>query len=91
MTPEWGTSLHTLPPETQFLLLQLEDEGQQAAAGSSSSDSSGGGRYAVVLPLIDGDFRATCRPNRCVIRVVKDVGIWGGFLAQEYLTGAAMT
>lgn len=77
MTPEWGTSLHTLPPETQFLLLQLEDEGQQAAAGSSSSDSSGGGRYAVVLPLIDGDFRATCRPNRCVIRVVKDVGIWG--------------
>jgi hypothetical protein len=66
MTPEWGTSLHTLPPETQFLLLQLENEGQQAgASGSSSSDSSSGGeRYAVVLPLIDGDFRATCRPNR---------------------------
>jgi raffinose synthase len=59
MTPEWGSSLHTLPPETQFLLLEL-DEGQQQPAGSSSSS----GRYAVVLPLIDGDFRATCRPNR---------------------------
>jgi hypothetical protein len=58
MTPEWGSSLHTLPPETQFLLLQL-DEKQQA-----SSSSGGGRRYAVVLPLIDGDWRATCRPNR---------------------------
>lgn len=66
MTPEWGTSLHTLPPETQFLLLQLEDEQQHqtAGGGSGSSSESGSGRYAVVLPLIDGHLRATCRPNR---------------------------
>jgi hypothetical protein len=64
MTPEWGTSLHTLPPETQFLLLELEEEQQAAGAAPGSSSSSSGGRYAVVLPLIDGDFRATCRPNR---------------------------
>jgi hypothetical protein len=60
MTPEWGSSLHSLPPETQFLLLQLEDE-----AGSSSS--GGEQRYALLLPLIDGDFRGTLRPNRWVL------------------------
>lgn len=64
MTPEWGTSLHTLPPETQFLLLELDEDQQAAAAAAPGSSSSSGGRYAVVLPLIDGDFRATCRPNR---------------------------
>lgn len=48
MTPEWGTSLNVLPQETQFLLLELEDAVS----------------YAVVLPLIDGDFRGTLRPNR---------------------------
>lgn len=56
MTPEWGTSLHTLPPETQFLLLQLDGDAQQSSGSS--------GRYALVLPLIDGNYRATCRPNR---------------------------
>eukprot|EP00775_Hariotina_reticulata_P012146 gene12146-12284_t len=52
MTPEWGTSLHKLPPETQFLLLELE-EGPAGVA-----------RYGLVLPLIDGDFRGTLRPTR---------------------------
>ncbi len=46
MTPEWGSDAGQLPPETQFLLLELEE----------------GGPYAVVLPLIDGDFRGTLRP-----------------------------
>jgi hypothetical protein len=83
MTPEWGMSLHTLPPETQFLLLELEPAQPPAGSSGSGSSSSGGngsagadggggggsgvaavGRYALVLPLIDGDFRATCRPNR---------------------------
>ena len=48
MTPEWGTALGDLPPETQFLLLELEEPGA----------------YGLVLPLIDGDFRATLRPNK---------------------------
>jgi raffinose synthase len=47
MTPEWGTEPGDLPPETQFLLLELKD----------------GGPYAILLPLIDSDtFRATLRP-----------------------------
>lgn len=68
MTPEWGTSMHTLPPETQFLLLELDEADSAAAAESSSNSSSEGDaarqRYALVLPLIDGDFRGTLRPNR---------------------------
>ena len=49
MAPEWGTSVRQLPPETQFLLLELDD----------------GVNYAIVLPLIDNDtFRSTLRPPR---------------------------
>ncbi|GIM11600.1 hypothetical protein Vretimale_15098 [Volvox reticuliferus] len=46
MTPEWRTSTWALPPETQFLLAEM------AAAGP----------YALLLPLIDGDFRCSLRP-----------------------------
>lgn len=50
MTPEWGCCARDLPPETQFLLLQLADSGP----------------YAVLLPLIDsGRFRVTLRPPGC--------------------------
>jgi raffinose synthase len=49
MTPEWGSAAKDLPPETQFLLLQLSPSGP----------------YAVILPLIDSDtYRATLRPPR---------------------------
>lgn len=46
MTPEWRTDTWALPPETQFLLAEMAE----------------GGPYALLLPLIDGDFRATLRP-----------------------------
>lgn len=50
MTPEWGSQPADLPPETQFLLLELEE----------------GGPYAIMLPLIDSStFRGTLRPPRC--------------------------
>ena len=50
MAPEWGSAAKDLPPETQFLLLQLSPSGP----------------YAIILPLIDsGRFRATLRPPRC--------------------------
>lgn len=48
MTPEWGSTLHTLPTETQFLLLE---HGVQ-------------GCYSVILPLLCGDFRATLKADR---------------------------
>lgn len=50
MTPEWGKIVADLPPETQFLLVEVEE----------------GGPYAVLLPLIDSNtFRGTLRPPRC--------------------------
>ncbi|KAL0054929.1 hypothetical protein WJX82_004667 [Trebouxia sp. C0006] len=49
MTPEWGKSAADLPPETQFLLVEVKE----------------GGPYAVLLPLIDSNtFRGTLRPPR---------------------------
>lgn len=46
--PCWGSRGRDVPPETQFLLLELAQ----------------GGPYAVLLPLIDcGAFRATLRPS----------------------------
>ncbi|EIE27114.1 raffinose synthase [Coccomyxa subellipsoidea C-169] len=51
MTPEWGRRALDIPPETQFLLLEVEE----------------GGPYAIALPLIDNQtFRGTLRgPRRC--------------------------
>ena len=50
MTPEWGNTASDLPPETQFLLVEVEE----------------GGPYAVLLPLIESNtFRGTLRPPRC--------------------------
>jgi len=50
MTPEWGNRTFDLSPETQFLLIEVQE----------------GGPYAIFLPLIDrGAFRATLRPPKC--------------------------
>eukprot|EP00210_Caulerpa_lentillifera_P006619 g6324.t1 len=50
MTPEWGNKTSDLSPETQFLLIEIQE----------------GGPYAIFLPLIDrGVFRATLRPPKC--------------------------
>lgn len=52
MVPEWGSKDSEVPPETQFMLLQLGK----------------GGPYAVLLPLIDsGRFRGTLRPPRSAL------------------------
>jgi raffinose synthase len=59
MTPEWRTSTLQLPPETQFLLAELSCSG-----GGSSSSNTAVEAYALLLPLIDGDFRTTLRAGR---------------------------
>lgn len=49
MAPEWGRTAGDLSPETQFVLVEMQE----------------GGPYAVLLPLIDrGTFRATLRPPK---------------------------
>jgi hypothetical protein len=52
MTPEWRTSTLQLPPETQFLLSEL-----QSPPGEPKV-------YTLLLPLIDGSFRSTIRAGR---------------------------
>ncbi|GAX76621.1 hypothetical protein CEUSTIGMA_g4067.t1 [Chlamydomonas eustigma] len=75
MTPEWRTSTLKLPPETQFLLAELAPttstrlEGQDHGIlvlnnTSSKRGQSAGAHYALLLPLIDGDFRCTLRAGR---------------------------
>lgn len=61
MTPEWRSSTLELPPETQFLLAELP--AQMQATGEEQS----AGGYALILPLIDWDFRATLRAGRYVV------------------------
>jgi len=66
MTPEWRTSTLALPPETQFLLVDL---GHGECGGTANGASAGGHSqeaYAIILPLIDGDFRTTLRAGRWV-------------------------
>lgn len=47
MNPSWGSSASDIPAESQFVLLQLHE------AGSKDEE------YAIILPLVSGDFR-TC-------------------------------
>jgi hypothetical protein len=62
MTPEWVNTTRNMPPETQFVLVDL---GAEQQAGASSSDGAQeDGPYALLLPLIDDDFRATLRSPR---------------------------
>eukprot|EP00798_Chlamydomonas_sp_ICE-L_P005707 gene5707-17606_t len=72
MTPEWTTTTTTLPPETQFLLVDLSGKGVKCTGtaatittegGGDGFHSQGDGPYALLLPLIDGSFRATLRPS----------------------------
>lgn len=64
MTPEWGTQSDDLPPETQFLLLELEESGP----------------YAILLPLIDSNtFRGTLRPPRCSFGISQKAFFQGSF------------
>ena len=60
MTPEWRTSTLQLPPETQFLLVELKSPGGGGDGDAAASD----GAYALLLPLIDGDYRTTLRAGR---------------------------
>jgi raffinose synthase len=71
MTPEWRTSTLQLPPETQFLLAELkpttstsEELDHDVISHNSKRKQPAEGHYALLLPLIDGDFRCTLRPGR---------------------------
>ena len=74
MTPEWGSVGGELPPETQFLLLDLGPKCAPRPTLSSPAPSPASHRYALLLPLLpEGQpavsgggaaFRATLRPGQ---------------------------
>jgi hypothetical protein len=58
MTPAWGAAAADVPPETQFLLVEV-----RGALDGEESAAAAGPVYALFLPLIDaGAFRATLGP-----------------------------
>jgi hypothetical protein len=52
MVPATGAGAAAVPAETQMLLLESRDEAGSAAAERSAV-------YALMLPILDGDFRAS--------------------------------
>jgi hypothetical protein len=65
MHPTWGSRAGQVPEETQFMLIKL------AAVDGMSDDN--GDRFALVLPLISGPFRACLKasslPGRMSLRI----------------------
>ena len=53
MVPSWGSRAGDLTCETQFLLLRLKPTGNSSAAQGHKF------AYAVIIPLVSGDFRAS--------------------------------
>ncbi|CAA7395888.1 unnamed protein product [Spirodela intermedia] len=61
MIPRVGRSSSDIPPETQMLLLEVSEDStlEDEAVDSSSDDTF----YILVLPVLDGDFRASLQGN----------------------------
>ncbi|CAN6297336.1 unnamed protein product [Urochloa humidicola] len=62
MTQRMGTSGRDVPLETQFMLLESRPGTSGAAAGNEEEDS-GEAVYLVMLPLLEGQFRAALQGN----------------------------
>ena len=58
MTQRMGTSGRDVPLETQFMLLE-----SRPGAGTGGDDDSGEPVYLVMLPLLEGQFRAALQGN----------------------------
>jgi raffinose synthase len=59
MTQRMGTCGQEIPIETQFLLIEAHN-GCDIDGGEEDQDGS---TYAVLLPLLEGDFRAVLQGN----------------------------
>lgn len=68
MTQRMGTCGQEVPIETQFLLIEAHegsdiDGGINNGIGGENQGGAGGATYVVLLPLLEGDFRAVLQGN----------------------------
>ena len=82
MTQRVGSSGHELPVETQFLLLECPP-----VADGDSSSSQSAASYVVLLPLLDGSFRAALQGSSSdFLEVVLESGEWRIALGEARLS-----
>lgn len=62
MIPRFGSSGSDIPVETQMLLLELREE-SAFCDDSSSEQSADSSLYVLLLPVLEGQFRATLQGN----------------------------
>ncbi|KAJ1415527.1 Glycosyl hydrolases 36 [Sesbania bispinosa] len=62
MTQRMGTCGQEVPIETQFLLIEAHN-GSDIDGGINNGEDQGSSTHAVLLPLLEGDFRAVLQGN----------------------------
>lgn len=82
MTQRMGTWGQEVPIETQFLLIEAHegsdiDGGINNGIGGENQGGAGGATYVVLLPLLEGDFRAVLQGNdQNEIEICVESGMW---------------
>ncbi|GAB2215520.1 hypothetical protein Droror1_Dr00019907, partial [Drosera rotundifolia] len=55
--------LMVVPFETQFLLIEVKEDGSHYTSGNLHAGEKQSALYAVFLPIIEGDFRVVLQGN----------------------------
>ncbi|XP_073025561.1 probable galactinol--sucrose galactosyltransferase 1 [Primulina eburnea] len=63
MTQSMGTCGQDIPYETQFLLIEVPDSFQVGGENKDGEERTGSVIYTVLLPILEGDFRAVLQGN----------------------------
>lgn len=72
MIPCFGDSGSQVPAETQMLLLEASEESSVHGQLNSAPNGSGGTFYILILPVLEGQFRA-CLQGTVINEIEKSV------------------
>lgn len=77
-----GTCGHDIPYETQFLLIEVPDSFQLSEDNKDGEERTGSVIYTVLLPILEGDFRAGLQGNaNDELEICLESGIKKSFLS----------